>query len=466
MATPLHGKKKLVFRKKAASLSKEPDDPLLTCTPRFFSREDLFALNLGHHVNQIYAHIQDKEAFIQLLLEHFCTNPQVDCQVFRSATFRPFMEASFIQTVFPFSLEQLTGLRIAAVDGGLGFREYLGLQITLVKVSVVTYEFNIRNHPTIRNYPPLHYDENYAFFTDYEAYTETSGSVLAGLRRTLAENTMLLNFLHTAMTLPDLILLDGSLLPPPLTGVIEDNPLLLQNFQACVQSYRNLYEFCESRRILLVGSVKDTRSNVMRNLLTRAFPRFLSDFPSLTPLLQLSYRKLFQAFSDAELTYKLLQPSQRTLAFRYERTVTSHRSVFSSEYREFLDEFPVYASYVQISPFDLPLRIECLGLDDAPALAKKISKIVNILYPLAQINQQCTLPLPQIEAHLRAHIQPIEFNLVVNKLEQGFKLKKLLRFQVEGSHSASPAKTLSMKSFFSTFLSRRHERMDDLFRRS
>ena len=96
--------------------------------------------------------------------------------------------------------------------------------------------------------------------------------------------------------------------------------------------------------------------------------------------------------------------------------------------------------------------------------------IANILFPISQINPQCTIPLPQIEAHIRAHLPDTEVELITNQLESQFKIKhlsslenKMKLSQKNNTKSEAIDKSLPFKSYYGTFLTKRHEKLDKMF---
>ena len=111
---------------------------------------------------------------------------------------------------------------------------------------------------------------------------------------------------------------------------------------------------------------------------------------------------------------------------------------------------------MQLSPYDTPLRIEFLGSEDKTSSVSKFSRLIRILYPISSINPQCTLPIPQLEAHLRAHLREEEMEVVVRQLKTQYQIKKM-------ENMAEINTDLSIKSYYSTFLNSRHDRMDSLF---
>ncbi len=71
------------------------------------------------------------------------------------------------------------------------------------------------------------------------------------------------------------------------------------------------------------------------------------------------------------------------------------------------------------------MRFEFLSKQDSDYVIERINLIANILFPISHINPQCTIPLPQIEAHIRAHLPDTEIELITNQLESQFKIKHL-----------------------------------------
>jgi len=439
---------------KKSELNFESEKKLLT--PTFFSKDQLLSLNLSNHAEKIYKNIQGKEQFLSIFLNAFKKSPKLDLTTFSSPHFKPFYEPNLINPVSPYTITQLRGLKIAAVDGGLGLRQYLGVQITLIKVTVVLYDFDSYDGtPSIKNFPPIYNDEYYSLFSDDLPISENLGRTLAGLRRSLAENSMLLNFLRSESNLPDLVLLDGSLLPPPPL-IYQKNPEIINQFyDACISSYEELYEFCNEHNIILIGSVKDSRSTMFRDLLNRALPFLIAKYSSLKCLQEIPYRKHLKYFTDSEFLFKIIPPKHRSPVFCIDSDVLK---MYNSN-KTSIEKIGIFGSYVQISPYDVPVRFEFLSKIDSVYVKKRINLIANILFPISQINPQCTIPLPQIEAHIRAHLPDTEIELITNQLESQFQIKHISSLEKKTQN----IQDLQFKSYFGTFLTKRHEKLDKLF---
>jgi NurA domain-containing protein len=456
----------------------------------FLSKERLVSLDLDEHVKQIYERAKDKEEFIKIFMELFCENEYINFDSYSHQSFQPYTEKKLVNDYSSIKFSDLSGLRIVAVDGGLGIRSYLGVQLTLVKSSIVIYEFNRDTGPNITYFPPINQNDNYCFYSDFKQFSEKFTTQIAGLRRSYTENTMLLRYLQKTEQIPDVILLDGSLLPPPPIQLSYENKNYLENYSECVKSYQDLYNLTKEKGIILLGSVKDTHSTKFCELLARSIPFFLRKYKELKPFQELPHRQLIHYFTDSEFFFKILKPRQRSLAFRYDMDIKNldskisnssnqgynnlhntndmnfnGRKVVSEENKEY-----VFATYLQISPFDLPLRIEFLNQANPKKIAQKVNTIAKILYPLAKMNNRCTLPLPQIEAHLRAHISDEEMEMVSQQLERKFYVKylsknndeirnNLISYQRFTEDWDKKQIDMPVKTYYSTFLGRRHDRM-------
>lgn len=469
--------------------------------PPSLTREKILSQDLDQHLHRLFENETEKQIFLQMMLNFFCYDTKIDLRQYQGPDFDPFGESKFLHPISSYKIPQLSGLRIAAVDGGLGCRNFLGIQMTLVKAAVVIYEFTQKS-PTIRSFPESTQQGNYVFYTDLETTSDTHSTLLSGYRRTLAENMLLLQYLKKESSLPDIVLLDGSLSPPPFQSWTSKNGELQQYYEYCVQSYFDLYEFCDTHRIILAGSVKDSHSTILRDLLNRAFPRYLQLYPSLKPFYDIQYRQIFLRFGDTELLFKMLPHGQRTVAFEYanlspflcsggvsisESSSKPKTSLSKSEFfgvpnsscnpntvTSIRNETPraksaspvIYAMYLQLSSWDIPLRIEFLSLPDPAEIHRKAESLSAILAPISSINPQCTLPLPQIEAHMRAHLPPEEFDMVTSQLERLFQTKNLQEWTSPTIESMKykgqfpdPSQELKLKSYIATFMDKRHSRL-------
>lgn len=483
--TAVKGRVTLKIRKRMAP----PQDSSQICpSSQFSSKADLLAVNLDAHIDKVYEFQKDKERFFAVLRQALTGSTPVDFGSYGSPEYSPFKEGSFCQPISPYSFPQFNGLRIAAVDGGLAIRKHLGLQFSLVKAALVVYKFNATPKPVINYFPPLKDNNFYQFFTDIGVFKSDSGAQLAGLRRATAENQMVLKYLTSTPELPDILILDGSILPPPAPFLLQKNAVIMESYRECLRTYISIYKKCEARGVLLVGSVKDSYSTNFRDLLLRALPIFLKKYPALSGLRRFPYRQFLTNFTDSDLIYNLLPGKTRSCIFRYRKNLQgsqkkdivngmgapgahnpgspqeSDPGLFTADQSEFGSflrkaQLDVYASYMQVTKMDEPLRLEFIGPNDGGELQRRMELIASLLYPLSAINPSCTLPVPQIEAHNVSHLPDQELDVITNQLEREYFIRYF-------AHNPLPREEFDISgsgpSLNRPFWSKRHDRMDSI----
>ncbi|MHA1673990.1 MAG: DNA double-strand break repair nuclease NurA [Promethearchaeota archaeon] len=472
----------------------------------FRSRIDLLSLDLKAQIQTIKTHLSLKNSFLDIFRSDFCQNSSIDLTKYGNKSFKPFLESTIFHPLDPIAMENLRGKIIAAVDGGTGVREYLGLDITLIKVALVIYDFADPFHPAISYYPILKNDENYSLFTDFGVNRTSNMGALVNFRRILAENTIVIQMLENVNPTPDLIILDGSLQIPPISNfyaLIHSHPKLCYDV---FESYRRLYTLCHDNDISLIGSVKDSKIPQFRDLIIRALPFYLKTFFSAgqgNSLLTVNYRRHLQGFSDYELLFQVLEPSFRTAIvhqkkdFRLNPPSLSNFSASNLQSSESDDiyalsrlfgvKFPygIMYSYLRFSKQDLPLRFEFLVHPNS-SIQQNLSlfhEAIRILSPISVIESQCTLPLPQIEAHLRAHLPPRDLDMIVKPLTAQFNIPLQEKHNRNSSVNAATTSSVGSNpsanpqiitpvidseissgiSTYSPFFEKRHVRLDQLF---
>ncbi|WP_457557350.1 DNA double-strand break repair nuclease NurA [Candidatus Harpocratesius sp.] len=476
----------------------------------FHSRIELLSLDLQTQINAIKTHLEEKKKFLDVFCSEFCFHPFLDLTQYGKSTFHPFTESTFFQplsnTAIP-DMKILKGKKIAAVDGGLGIREYQGLDLTLIKAVVVEYDFTEPSHPKISYFPAVEKDENFTLYSDFGIHRSQNLSAVANFRRILAENSMVIKYIekcehesslnpNSENSFPNIIILDGSVHLPPSNrfyGIIQKSPQLCLDV---IYSYHHLYNLCSTNNIALIGSVKDSRTNQLRDLIIRSLPILLKNINtsgfnlSSSSLMHFNFRKELMAFSDYELLYRIMHPGFRTVIIQEYRKFKINPPSLSSITQDFnyaqsrnepqltsllfntKIEYHVLYSYLRLSSSDLPIRFEmlCPAQLNSIEYKKKFIQIINQLTPLAIIEPQCTLPLPQIEAHLRSHLSEKDVEFILKPLLTQLNFPKA-KFNNQIIHSdiihenqnnyfSKPQLTIS---FQPPFLDNRHKRLDTIF---
>jgi hypothetical protein len=228
--------------------------------------------------------------------------------------------------------------------------------------------------------------------------------------------------------------------------------------------------------------VKDSITDSFRNLLNRGFPTYLRKYPEMAPFYDVQYRQIFQRFTDVELIYKLLPDNTRSTVFRYDIEhpleesfkIVCNKPGFNentqSQSIDLENYLKIYASYFQFGQLDIPLRIEFLAKDDLSEIESRIQLISRIIPPISRPNPTCTIPIPQIEAHLRVHLREQEMDLFVNQLHRDFKIRQIGLWHIKQQGKPVLSEDFSsfaglifegsddFKSLYSTFLPNRHNR--------
>lgn len=481
-------------------------------THAFHSKIDLLSIDLQSQIRTIQSHVADQQSFLARFRQDFCFNPQLDLRTYSFPHQTAFTEHHMIHPISTSTIAQLQGLRIAAVDGGLGSREYLGLDLTLIKVAVVLYDFADPDHPQIGYFPPLEEDAKYTLYTDMGKNRDSNMGNLTNLRRILSENAILIKMLRNKAFLPNIILLDGSVFLPPesyLQSMTLDHAELV--FQV-MESYSTLFQLCAHHRIELLGSVKDSKATHLRDLILRSLPFFIKSYPTLQSLYTVNFRVQLPHFTDFELVMQLLEPLQRSCMQYHSqsyralwilvlKSLQEAKSPLLANYNleqlhKMTWNFDYLSVYLRFSAYDLPMRFEMVcspPLDtfhsqknlhtrhspfaqvteknskDSTMLAPNVPinvqnalshlpDILSHLTPLSTINPQCTLPLPQIEAHLQAHLKDDEFNLILDQIVASYRSSVIATLPTTSNSSSAVSAT-----FFHPFLEKRHSRLDQLF---
>ncbi len=464
---------------------------------RFYSRKELLSADFSMQFDPFLEHLQDKEDFLQIFLELFLGNERVDLTAYKSDQFVPFGDKRFFVEVENINLKNLSPVRVVAVDGGLGHEKFLGSEFTLVKTAGVVYDID-SSGSKVTPFPDPSQNRCYRHYLEYGQDLQEGGRELATMRMQLAEVSLLVDFLSNCKKTPQYAILDGGVLPPPCPYSRSISSKIKNIHEQLLDYYKTLYRICNRKKISLVGSVKDSSSNCLLSTFVRVLPYLISKNKSLRKFHELRYRTLFGGFSDVEFAYKVLPLNFRTSMFDF-------NPLHSSDYRcgaeiengvspplsnpynylgsdRELGSLNFFATYVKLSPHDFPLRLEFLSNISIERCAANLSQKLEPLLALSKVNPSCTIPIPQIQAHLRAKLSPREFELFLADLKRRFskfQLKKLGKSngqrgnksdckvddsKVDGTDKNGDKSKILLNTFNSTFFARRHSRLDDIFK--
>ena len=369
---------------------------------------------LGEIVRKLKQLERDKEMFSMLLRGGL---EQIDLNEFPKLKEDGLIERKLVTKLEPPT--SLTGLKIAAVDGGVVSRSYHAIDIILTKAVAVLFHFS-QDKPVVRYYPadvpPLNVLVNYIPVSRTEIETSSS------LERAIEEVKTAIGVLDYAKI--DTLIMDGSIYPQQYdifaTSTIAARGELLARF------YEKLYEKARERGTLLVGCVEDSRSTRFTQILGEILPSLIKKYPELFELLQVDYRGIIKQIKDTDLLYRVLESGERSAVYRL-LTLNTKKSPsrISAHWRDKL-----FAFYLKSVDYDQPTRIEFLNPEHGEPL-KTADRISSVVYPLSSHHAAYGIPSVLIEADARAKIHDYDLDFIyaqlLDKIGQSSSLLKLRR---------------------------------------
>ncbi len=317
-----------------------------------------------------------------------------------------FPEAFDIQTSDNlFSLKvpktNIDGLKIAGIDGGVIHRSLNYFDIALIRAVGVLF-YHVKDSKPIVRYIP----EEQPFpdiLTSIEPLTQNEIESLISIWRMQKEIKCGITLLEE--DLPDIIILDGSVLPNIDYRQISQSDFLVSQYRKLRAQYRRLYTLCQNNRTALCGVVKDSRSAILTNKLSALLPH-LSKLPEFAKLVEIDYRPIIKQLRDTDLLYQVLDTNERTFEFLL--------SNFNDELDKDLPDFNIHCFYMKTAEFDTPLRVEFpLLFSTQHEHAQTISSLVNAV---SKYNPEYGLPSVIIEADARARLQETDADILVDEI--------------------------------------------------
>ncbi len=270
----------------------------------------------------------------------------------------------------------------AAVDSGFSTKQFLSLDVVLVRSVAAIFTYNDAKLVASTYFPnrvpgiSLHCGS----FSD-----QTESTYFKSLSRLTAEITCAIQTVKIHS--PQMLMLDGSILPLP-SDQPQSTSTLFPMYQELVDNYRELFELCGSQNCQLVGIVKDSRSQRLCNLLEQ---RLKMPIPNGT---------------DEFLCDLLLTAGQRSITFAH----SDQPNGFSKNINCF---------YIKTGN-GLPFRVEFIANNSASVggLEQEADAIAGQLMP---ISNTFSYPAILIETDMRACLTPNEINHVFNSIENRSK---------------------------------------------
>ena len=311
------------------------------------------------------------------------------------------------QSIVPSSL---TGLKIAGIDGGLISKSLHGVDIVITRAVAAIFIYG-KDKPDVKYFPKN--SQFPSIKTSFDPLSNTESELFANLERINAEIDIALSILKDH---PDIILLDGSILPQlrERTGL---NSSLNNKYNIIVQKYEKLFDGCVNNDIFLAGCIKDTRSSHFLTLLGQLFPILINKYPNLRKVLTSSYnyKTLLSNNRDCDFLYRFLDVGERSLIFDYHDFANKLPKMFSIFNQYWVEKIKIF--YLKAVPFDLPARIEVLVPESkSDKIIKICDKIASIILPLSNHHFEFAVPTVLIEADAMAKLSETDLDIVYDSL--------------------------------------------------
>ncbi|UCC20251.1 MAG: DNA double-strand break repair nuclease NurA [Promethearchaeota archaeon] len=311
----------------------------------------------------------------------------------------------------------IRGLNVISVDGSSVTKKFVNVDFSFLKAIAVKYYFQKNHAATIAYYPDVNGFNNYLVQGNIFNQDETTVETKISIDMNFMEINLLNNMINKYSDI-DMIIIDGSIVIMPINLVFSKDPEISIKYDKLLREYHKLYLNCKENGILLIGSIKDTRTSALSHLLRDSIQLLKPNHSKLSDFIKINYRKVIEYFSDLDLFNRILKKSERSCIFNCKREIDKIRDTGIKKEIPYYFPLSFYAFYLKTARYDTPCRIEFFM--DEKHLFKKASEkadlITSILLPISSLNEHYGLPIPQIEAHRRAVFKPAEIDILFNNL--------------------------------------------------
>ncbi|MFX1377526.1 MAG: DNA double-strand break repair nuclease NurA [Promethearchaeota archaeon] len=311
----------------------------------------------------------------------------------------------------------IRGLNVVSVDGSSVTKKYANVDFSFLKAIAVKYYFKKNHIANIAYYPDLNGFNNYLVQGNLFNQDDIAVENKISIDMTFMEINLLNNMIEKSSDI-DMIIIDGSIVIMPINLVFSKDPEISKNYDRLLREYHKLYLNCKEKGILLIGSIKDTRTSALCHLLRESIQLLKPNYSRLTDFIKVDYRKVMEYFSDLDLFNRIMNKSERSCIFNCKREIDKIRDTGIKKEIPYYFPLSFYAFYLKTARNDAPCRIEFF-MDEKHSYKKATEiadLITSILLPISSLNEHYGLPIPQIEAHRRAVFKSSEVNILFNNL--------------------------------------------------
>ncbi|MHA2121813.1 MAG: DNA double-strand break repair nuclease NurA [Promethearchaeota archaeon] len=386
-------------------------------TSQGFTREKILLKDLKLIAKEYLELETLKKSFSNLILKNY---HELDFSSFLNFP-KFFIKEKFVKKST--SASNLRGLNVVSVDGSSVTKKFMNADFSFLKSIAVKYYFKENYVARIKYYPDLNGFNNYVVQGNLLNCDERAVDVTTSIDMKYLEINLLNNMIERSNDI-DLIIIDGSIVIMPINLLFSKDPTISKKYDILLKAYQTLYSNCQEKGIILIGSIKDTRTSALSNLLCGAIQLLHSNYSTLDDFIKINYRDIFEYFSDIDLFNRLLVKSERSCIFNCKREIDKIRDTGIKKEIPYYFPLAFYAFYFKTTKFDTPCRIEFFMNEkhDIRKASEKADLISSLLLPISSVNEHYGLPIPQIEAHKRAVFKPNEIDLLFNNLTRTLHL--------------------------------------------
>ncbi|MFW9969748.1 MAG: DNA double-strand break repair nuclease NurA [Candidatus Odinarchaeota archaeon] len=311
----------------------------------------------------------------------------------------------------------IRGLNVVSVDGSSITKKYMNVDFSFLKAIAVKYYFKKNHVANIAYYPDLYGFNNYLIQSNLVNLDEMSVEKKISIDMTFMEINLLNKMIDRSSDI-DMIIIDGSIVIMPINLIFTKDPEISKNYDKLLREYHKLYLNCKEKGILLIGSIKDTRTSALTNLLRDSIQILKPNHSRLADFIKTDYRKVMEYFSDLDLFNRIMNKSERTCVFNCKKEIDKIRDTGIKKEIPYYFPLSFYAFYLKTVRYDTPCRVEFFieETDSLKKASEKADLISSILLPISSLNEHYGLPIPQIEAHRRAVFKQTEVDILLNNL--------------------------------------------------
>lgn len=317
----------------------------------------------------------------------------------------------------------IRGLNVVSVDGSSVTKKFVNVDFSFLKAIAVKYHFKKNHIADIFYYPDLSGFNNYLVQGNLRNLDEIAVETKISIDMNSMEINLLNNMIKKSDDI-DVIIIDGSIVIMPINLIFSKDPEISKKYDRLLKQYNILYSNCKEKGILLIGSIKDTRTSALTHLIKESIQLLKPSYSKLSDFIKLDYREVMNFFSDLDLFNRILKKYERSCIFNCKREIDKIRDTGIKKEIPYYFPLSFYAFYLKTTQFDNPCRIE-FYMDENHSFKRASEKadfISSILMPISSLNEHYGLPIPQIEAHRRAVFKQKEVEILLNNLTRRLNL--------------------------------------------